>query len=90
MKTLLLFVGEVGSNIAVLKQDLQSYFGTRMISDILENFPAIELREFNAADESFVNSLVVNTNITVFAIQNLKEDFKSKNILYLKGYDSEA
>jgi hypothetical protein len=90
MKTLLLFIGEVGSNIAVLKQDLQSYFGTRMVSDMLENYPAMELREFNAADESFVNSLVANTNITVFAIQNPKEDFKSKNILYLKNYDSEA
>jgi len=90
MKTLLIFVGEVGSNIEVLKQDLQSYFGTRMISDMLENFPAMELREFNAQDESFVNSLVASTNVTVFAVQNLKEDFKSKNILYLKGYDSEA
>lgn len=90
MKTLLIFVGEENSNIEVLKQDLQSYFGTRMISDMLENYPAIELREFPASDESFVNSLVANTNITVFSVQNLKEDFKSKNILYLKGYDSEA
>jgi len=89
MKTLLIFVGEV-SNIEVLKQNLQSYFGARTISDMLENYPAMELREFIAQDDSFVNSLVEDTNITVFAVQDLKEDFKSKNILYLKGYDSEA
>lgn len=90
MKTLLLFIGEENSNIEVLKQDLQSYFGTRMISDMLESLPAIELREFTASDESFVNSLVANANIVVFAVQNLKDNFKDKNILYLKGYDSEA
>lgn len=90
MKTLLLFIGEENSNIREIKNTLQSYFGTRMISDMLEIFPAMELREFTAQDESFVNSLVASTNVTVFAVQNLKEDFKSKNILYLKGYDSEA
>lgn len=90
MKTLLLFIGEDNSNIKEIKNTLLSYFGTRMISDMLEIFPAMELREFTAADESFVNSLVASTNVTVFAVQNLKDDFKSKNILYLKGYDSEA
>lgn len=90
MKTLLLFIGEDNSVIKEIKNTLQSYFGTRMISDMLEIFPAMELREFTAQDESFVNSLVASTNITVFAVQNLKQDFKSKNILFLKGYDSEA
>lgn len=89
MKTLLLFIGEENSNIEVLKQDLQSYFGTRMISDMLENYPAMELREFTVADESFVTSLVASTNMTVFVVQNLKEDFKSKNILYLNGNASQ-
>ena len=89
MKILLIFVGEEGSNIEVLKQDLQSYFGTRMISDMLENYPAMELREFTVSDESFVTSLIASTNITIFAVQNLKEDFKSKNILYLNGNASQ-
>lgn len=90
MKTLLIFVGEEGSNIKEIKNALLSYFGTRMISDMLEGFPAMELREFNATDETFVNSIVASVNVTVFAVQNPKEDFKSKNILYLKSYDSEA
>lgn len=89
MKTLLLFIGEDNSNIDVLKQDLQSYFGTRMISDMLENYPAMELREFTVSDESFINSLVANTNITVFVVQNLKEKFTSENILYLNGNASQ-
>lgn len=90
MKTLLIFVGEESYNIREIKNTLKSYFGARMISDMLELLPAMELREFNAADESFVSSLIANTNVTVFAVQNLKDNFKEKNILYLKGYDSEA
>ena len=84
METLLLFVGEEGSNIRELKSTLQSYFGTRTISDMMEGYPSMKVREFLGVDEALVNSLVASTNITVFAIQNLKEDFKSKNILYLK------
>ena len=85
METVLIFVGEEGSNIKEIKDILESYFGTRTISDMMEGYPAIELSEFQGVDEAFVYSVVANTNIKVFVVQNLEEDFKNKNILYVSG-----
>lgn len=90
METVLIFVGEEGSNIREIKNALQSYFGTRIITDMMEGYPSMKVREFLATDEVFVNSLVASTNITVFVVRGLEDNFQSKNIFYLKSYDSEA
>ena len=90
METVLIFVGEEGSNIKEIKDILESYFGTRTITDMMEGYPSMKVREFLAADETFVNSIVASTNVTVFVVRGLEDNFQSKNILYLKSYDSEA